>query len=67
MNFYKYKYIKGAIKLESLKKYKHTYTQKEIVEENFRLIYVGITRAIAKLFLSVSDKTYNVFKNNFNT
>ena len=29
--------------------------KKEIVEENFRLIYVGITRAIAKLFLSVSD------------
>ncbi len=29
--------------------------KKEIVEENFRLIYVGITRAIRKLCLSVSD------------
>ncbi len=29
--------------------------KKEIVEENFRLIYVGITRAIKKLYLSVSN------------
>ena len=29
--------------------------KKEITEENFRLIYVGITRAIKKLYLTVSN------------
>lgn len=30
--------------------------KREIIEENFRLIYVGITRAKKKLFLSTSDE-----------
>ncbi len=34
--------------------------KKEIIEENFRLIYVGITRAKRKLYLSTSDK-YKIF------
>ena len=35
--------------------------KKEIIEENFRLMYVGITRAKKKLFISASNsyKIYN--------
>ena len=41
---------------------KDTQTLKqEILEENYRLLYVGITRAKTKLYLSCS-KTYKIFK-----
>lgn len=44
--------------IQKIKKDKKTPEQlkKELVEENFRLIYVGITRAKKKLYLSTSKK-----------
>lgn len=57
-----YKLKENSIFIQKVKKYpKNDFElKKDIVEENYRLIYVGITRAKRKLYLSCSN-TYKYF------
>ena len=48
----------NSIFIQKVKKYPKSdfELKKDIVEENYRLIYVGITRAKKKLFMSTANK-----------
>ena len=54
----KYKLKENSKFIQKVKKYPKSDEElkKEIIEENFRLIYVGITRAKKKLYLTTANK-----------
>ena len=61
----KYKLKENSLFVQKIKKHPKSdfELKKDIIEENYRLIYVGITRAKKKLLIS-SARNYKVFARN---